>query len=426
MKFKHFSIFSGIVIFISSLFILSCTFSAGQPPNTGDEEDPTTPVDISTLSRSVAHLPSPADLFHLEDAAKSATARTVYSDQTQDTPTGFMLANYMANGGFHAYAAIFYGEALAGLRGLGDVPKDTSLELAKTSVFYGAWFSEYTQKATWTTVDSKTLIKVSFKSAGYLINTLITLSPDADDPSKCNIQLGIHLVIGSQNGYFFSDFSERTRRFVAYIDLGDTGGGHAYMTSQKNPDGSISFGMMNDPYAYFYGYKDSHGTVLSGYKLADDSLEGSEYTNAAGEYQCADEINGSRIPLYRFDVIPGISIGYDEEDSSLIWIDTDGDGAHDDGEEIVPGEVKSTWYLRYYDAGYYYCDSHYIPYIDLAAIPATHTLFGRFAYKQGYEIAQTAYLDSKLDSVKTNVSLDYVPSSYAARITSLESETFPE
>ena len=72
------------------------------------------------------------------------------------------------------------------------------------------------------------------------------------------------------------------------------------MISMKNADDSVLFGMMNDPYAYFYGYKDVNGSVISGYNLNSNNLEGSEYTNAAGAYQNADEMNGTSTASKKF------------------------------------------------------------------------------------------------------------------------------
>ena len=95
-------------------------------------------------------------------------------------------------------------------------------------------------------------------------------------------------------------------------------------------------------------------------------------------------------------------------------------------EETIPGNAKSTWFLTYYDAGYYYGTSSYIPCININAIPSTHSLYGKFIYKSGYEVAQKSYLDSKLESIKTNLSLSYNKGDYDTRITALEAETFPE
>ena len=202
MKKWYLRAISLLAIMVMMLCFLSCDLFSGRKPSSNDNEEESTTVDISTLSKCISHLPEPANLMSLDTESDKSLSKAVYSDPSPQIPTGFMLANYMANGGFYAIPAIFYAEALAGLKILGDAPKDTVLDMTNTSEFFNVWFSTYTQKAIWTTTEKKNIIKVTFISTAtnYLINTLIEIQPDTEHADKCLIYIGIHLEIGTQKG----------------------------------------------------------------------------------------------------------------------------------------------------------------------------------------------------------------------------------
>ncbi len=404
-------------------------------PTQSEETPPPSPtnVDLSTLSKAVSHIPLPADLSKVEAVAKKPISRALYTDlPSWKVPTSYMLSTYLVNGGIHSLMVIFYAEGVAGLKSLGDAPQGKVLDIGGTSDLYNEQFSEYTQKAIWSQNGKKASIKVAFrgKSSGmtYKVNTLIEIEPDPEDMSKCIVHVGIHMDLENQVVYLVADYYERTKHFEEFCDVGAIGGGHGYIISQKNDDGSISLGINNDPWSYFYGYMDPKGSALVEYHYEGNAIPGAEYTNALGEYQDTDEMGGTRIPLYRFEEIPGVTIGYSPEGSGKIWVDN-GNGIYDDGEELIPGEVKSIWFKRYYDAGYYYATSEYIPCINLNEInkdDSTHSLKGKFELKSDYAPVDTSYLDSKIESVKSAISLDYDIASYEQRFAQLEAESFPE
>ena len=402
-------------------------------PTQSEETPPPSPanVDLSTLSKAVSHIPLPADLVKIEAVSKKPGSRALYAaPSSSEVPTGSMLNTYLDNGGIHAWVAIFYAEGVAGLKSLGDAPQGKVLDIGGTSDFYNELFSKYTQKAIWSRNGEKTSIKVAFRGDGfgshYKANMLIEIEPDPEDMSKCILHVGIYLDIDNRVACLVADYYERTKHFEAFWDVGAIGGGHAYIISQKNDDGSISLGINTD--SYFYGYMDPKGSAIS------FGPEKTEYTNALGEYQDSDEIDGKLIPLYRFEKIPGVTIGYcsplnyNETGVGKIWVDN-GNGIYDDGEELIPGEVKSIWFKRYYDAGYYNATTKYIPCIDLNEInkdDSTHSLKGKFELKSDYARVDTSYLDSKIESVKSAISLDYDRASYEQRFTQLKAESFPE
>lgn len=421
-----------VLLSISIILLLSSCNVLQGPPGSST----TTPnVDLSTLSKAVSHIPLPADLVKIEAVSKKPISRALYTaPSSSEVPTSLMLNTYLDNGGIHAWEAIFYAEGVAGLKSLGDIPQDQVHEITRTSELYSEWFSNYTQKAIWSQNGEKASIKVAFRGESfgmpYKINTLIEIEPDPKDMSKCIVHIGVHVDIVVQVANFVSDYYERTKRFEAFWDVGDKGGGHAYIISQKNDDGSISLGissgMNNDQndVEHSYAYKDSKGSAFSG------NL-GFEYTNASGEYQDADEMGGTLIPLYRFEEISGVTIGYcsplnyNETGVGKIWVDN-GNGIYDDGEELIPGIVKSILFKRYYDAAFYYATSKDVPCIDLNSIPQSHSLYDKFKLKSDYARVDTSYLDSKIESVKSAISLDYDRASYEQRFTQLEAESFPE